>query len=247
MTELFLLIFTLTCVTAQEFPYYTPQYSQVHHQQPREFVRGVPVYQPPIIPQPYPVIQPNPQELPRPQPALIQNIQYHPPQTPPLETRVRRPQDTQFSSAKGPISNRFNPTTENPTDSLIGDGHGIDIDTKFGDRFDEALEAILAVAIRLEALLTTTNLKNSRNFMVSPLSMAVAVGELMLGAKDPFKTYLHDLVVLKNLNDTYDNSVRHMKDKNADLEYASLHEQLGELMRHLSDEGERAGSGNDAL
>lgn len=113
----------------------------------------------------------------------------------------------------------------------------ISIGSKFGVKYDEALDAIFSIAIRLEALLSETNLKSSKNFLVSPLSMAVAVGELMLGARGPFIEQLHDLLVVNEATHENDSSVRHLDDHN--INHYSLHQQLGDLMQNLQYQGDR--------
>lgn len=109
----------------------------------------------------------------------------------------------------------------------------VQIDSKFGVKYEEALDAIFSIAIRLEGLLSFTNLKSSKNFMVSPLSMAVAVGELMLGAKGPFIEQLHELLVIEHVN--HSSNLRH---QNYNINHQSLHEQLGVLLQELQNRGQ---------
>lgn len=108
--------------------------------------------------------------------------------------------------------------------------------TRFGVKYDEALEAIFSVAVRLEALLSDLGAKNSKNFMVSPLSMAVAVGELMLGARGKLQEQLYELLVIDSANINRSESVRHVNYGNH-IPYHALHEQLGDLMQNLQKRG----------
>lgn len=108
--------------------------------------------------------------------------------------------------------------------------------TRFGIKYDEALEAIFSVAVRLEALLSDLGAKNSKNFMVSPLSMAVAVGELMLGARGKLQQQLYDLLVIDSVNVNRSESVRHASNGNQ-IPFSALHEQLGDLMQNLQKRG----------
>ncbi|GLV44480.1 Serpin 28Dc [Carabus blaptoides fortunei] len=109
--------------------------------------------------------------------------------------------------------------------------------SRFGEKYDEALEAIFSVAVRLEALLSDTGVKTSQNFMVSPLSMAVAVGELMLGARGVLQQQLYELLVVDSQANR-SQSVRHIKhENNTDIPYYALHEQLGDLMQNLQERG----------
>lgn len=109
------------------------------------------------------------------------------------------------------------------------------VGNRFGEKYEEALDAIFSIAVRLEALLANTHLKTSSNFLVSPLSMAVAVGELMLGARGTFQEQLHELLVIERPSHNRSTSVRHRT--NVDLEHLSLHEQLGDLMQNLQHQG----------
>lgn len=94
-----------------------------------------------------------------------------------------------------------------------------------------ALDAIFGMGIRLQALLKNDPFEN---FLVSPVSAAVIIGQLILGSEGEFRKQLIELLSLPNShlyeNDTFNNT---SKDKNISLPYSTLHLQMYSLLKAL--------------
>ncbi|KAF2882959.1 hypothetical protein ILUMI_23187 [Ignelater luminosus] len=102
-------------------------------------------------------------------------------------------------------------------------------------QYGDALEAIFSIAVRLQALLEDPDVPSNKNFMISPLSVALIVGQLMLGAEGRFRRDLYNLLSLPETND--EKSTIHYSNKHKNvtysLPYSKLHLQLGSLVRAL--------------
>lgn len=102
------------------------------------------------------------------------------------------------------------------------------------NNFRVALQAVFGVGVRLQAFLLED--KKNENFLVSPISAAVIVGQLILGAEGEFRKQLIDLLALPNIH-TYENDVLtyHNQKKNMTfvLPYSTLHIQLSNLLKAL--------------
>lgn len=84
-----------------------------------------------------------------------------------------------------------------------------------------ALGAIFGMGVRLQLLLKTST---KENFIVSPLSAASVIGQLMLGAEGEVRERLYELLSLPNLN--------HEK-RNKELTYIKFHIQMSKLLAAL--------------
>lgn len=104
-------------------------------------------------------------------------------------------------------------------------------------RYGDALEAIFGIGVRLQALLVDPNVANTNNFIVSPLSVALMVGQLMMGAEGEFREELYNLLSLPISNDHKHSTIHYYGKKNSTFHvpYARLHSQLGNLMRALEE------------
>lgn len=104
------------------------------------------------------------------------------------------------------------------------------------ERYGDALEAIFGIGVRLQALLEDPSIPSTSNFMVSPLSIALMIGQLMLGAEGKFRDELYTLLSLPESSDQK-NSVIHYYSKHKNvtytLPYSTLHLQMGNLVRAL--------------
>jgi len=107
--------------------------------------------------------------------------------------------------------------------------------TELQARYGAALEAIFGIGIRLQALLEDPTVSKGSNFLVSPLSVALTIGQLMLGAEGKFREELYNLLSLPDNSTQKFSIVYRGKDKNTSytLPYANLHLQLGNLVRAL--------------
>ncbi|XP_017773942.1 PREDICTED: leukocyte elastase inhibitor-like [Nicrophorus vespilloides] len=105
--------------------------------------------------------------------------------------------------------------------------------TKYGD----ALEAIFGMGVRLQALLQGPTTNSSDNFIVSPISAAMIIGQMMLGAEGEFLNHLHELISLpgKTPDQTYLLNTHKKDGQNVShiVPYTKLHLQLGSLVREL--------------
>lgn len=90
----------------------------------------------------------------------------------------------------------------------------------------KAVEAIFSIGARLQFLLTE-NKALEKNFLVSPLSMAVVVGQLMLGARGKLRDYLADLLVINSQNLMTNTS------SDEEIPLLNIHLQLGKLLNDL--------------
>ncbi|RZB40566.1 Serpin domain containing protein [Asbolus verrucosus] len=98
--------------------------------------------------------------------------------------------------------------------------------------FRLALDAVFGIGIRLQAFLQ----EKEKNFLVSPISAAVIIGELILGAEGDFRKELVELLSLPNSHLYENDKIHHYhKDKNRtyDLPYSTLHIQLSNLLKAL--------------
>jgi serine protease inhibitor len=107
------------------------------------------------------------------------------------------------------------------------------VDDQLVRRFGLALEAVFGVGIRLQAFLQDD--KND-NFLVSPISATVVIGQLILGAEGEFRRQLVDLLALPNSHlyendriETYSNKTN----VSCVLPYSTLHVQLSGLLKAL--------------
>lgn len=104
------------------------------------------------------------------------------------------------------------------------------------EHYKLALEAVFGVGIRLQAFLQE---EQNENFLVSPISATVVLGQLILGAEGEFRKQLVELLALPNShlyeNDTYYYHQQKIKTKNNTfaLPYSTLHIQLASLLRAL--------------
>lgn len=103
------------------------------------------------------------------------------------------------------------------------------------ESYGYALEAIFSIGVRLQALLEDPNVPSNKNFMTSPLSIALLVGQLMMGAEGRFRRELYNLLSLPEVSDERSTIQYDGKRKNStySLPYSKLHVQLGSLVRAL--------------
>ncbi|CAH2005505.1 unnamed protein product [Acanthoscelides obtectus] len=99
-------------------------------------------------------------------------------------------------------------------------------------RYTQALEAIFGMGIRLQVLLDK---HDSPNFVVSPLSTVVVIGQLMLGAEGEFQDQLYDLLSLPKPKVVPQMIYQYGKGGNtsSSLRYAEFHLQLSGLVKAL--------------
>lgn len=98
------------------------------------------------------------------------------------------------------------------------------------NKYGEAIDAIFGIGIRSTALLADPS--STGNVIVSPVSITVLIGQLMLGAEGVFRDQLYNLLTLtKNPNST-----RHALNV-SHFPYARIHQQLSGLLKALSNAG----------
>lgn len=119
---------------------------------------------------------------------------------------------------------------------FLNGSHQIDFIPKhLRSKYGEALEAVFGIGIRLQALLQSSN--NTENFLISPLSAAVMIGQLMLGAEGEFQENLYELLRLPKKNTDRSTVLKtYAKDgtnSSFQVSYINLHLQLGSLLREL--------------
>lgn len=104
--------------------------------------------------------------------------------------------------------------------------------TKSFQDYREAIDAIYSITVRLEALLTS-NSTQQKNFLVSPLSAAIVIGQLMIGAEGEFREELYNLLSIpkEHQNDTIIKYSSQNGTSSQTIPYGLLHLQLGSLMR----------------
>jgi len=88
------------------------------------------------------------------------------------------------------------------------------------NELNDATEAVFAIALRLRTL---GHENENKNFLISPLSAALTVGQLMLGADGDLKKNLHSLLTLPNKN----------KKEFKDDDYFNFHKSMGKLVARL--------------
>lgn len=91
-----------------------------------------------------------------------------------------------------------------------------------------ALEAIVGMGLRLQALHNKTT---SKNFVVSPISATVVIAQMMLGAEGKFLDDLHQLLSLPNLPTA--ELVNNKNNQTMKLPHARFHFQLMSLIKSL--------------
>ncbi|KAF5272221.1 hypothetical protein FQA39_LY01303 [Lamprigera yunnana] len=102
--------------------------------------------------------------------------------------------------------------------------------------FGDALEAIFSIGLRAQTLLDDPELSTSNNFLVSPLSVALLISQLMLGADREFAEELYDLLSLPKGNHHESATIQYYgprKNSTFRVPYAKLHAQMGNLLRIL--------------
>ncbi|XP_044269042.1 leukocyte elastase inhibitor-like [Tribolium madens] len=99
------------------------------------------------------------------------------------------------------------------------------------EQYKLALEAVFGVGIRLQAFLEG---EERENFLVSPISATVILGQLILGAEGEFRKQLVELLALPK-GHLYENENYYEKKKNVtfQLPYSTLHLQLASLVKKL--------------
>ncbi|XP_968005.2 serpin B6 [Tribolium castaneum] len=101
------------------------------------------------------------------------------------------------------------------------------------EHYKLALEAVFGVGIRLQAFLDGGE---SDNFLVSPISATVILGQLILGAEGEFRKQLVELLALPK-GHLYENDVYYIENKKnvtlQQLPYSTLHLQLSNLLKAL--------------
>lgn len=99
------------------------------------------------------------------------------------------------------------------------------------EKYGQALEAIFAIGIRLQVLLQDATAAQQQNFVVSPFSASLLIGQLMLGAQGKFREYLYEIMSLPNAADhshvVYHSSNSDGLNETFSLPHAILHLQLG--------------------
>lgn len=111
-------------------------------------------------------------------------------------------------------------------------------------KYGLALEAIFGMGIRLQYLLDHINNNNATNittrsdkgnFVVSPISATTIIAQLMLGAEEPFREQLYDLLQLpKSTNLNIVNYYgKNKKNESINLPHADLHLQLSSLLKFM--------------
>ncbi|XP_072379558.1 serine protease inhibitor 42Dd-like [Diabrotica undecimpunctata] len=97
--------------------------------------------------------------------------------------------------------------------------------------YGQALEAIFTMGFRLQDIL---NMSTEQNLVVSPLSTAAIIGQLMIGADGEFREDLHDLLGLPPSSASF-NVTYFGKERNESLilPYATFHMQLAILIKNL--------------
>lgn len=110
-------------------------------------------------------------------------------------------------------------------------------DTKIGNtplrqKYADAIEAIFGIGIRSTALLADPS--NTGNIIVSPVSITLLIGQLMLGARGVFLDQLYNLLSLTKAR--YNESVFYYKGQNKayPLPHARLHLHLRNLIQELA-------------
>lgn len=91
----------------------------------------------------------------------------------------------------------------------------------------DALKAIFSMGVKLDTLLNT-NSTQPQNFLVSPLSLTLLLGQLLVGAEGKFRDHLYDLISLSDQKSVRDENV-----------YIQFHQQLGNLRKRLEIDGNR--------
>uniref|UniRef100_A0A6P7GD34 Serine protease inhibitor 42Dd-like n=1 Tax=Diabrotica virgifera virgifera TaxID=50390 RepID=A0A6P7GD34_DIAVI len=97
--------------------------------------------------------------------------------------------------------------------------------------YGQALEAIFTMGFRLQDIL---NMSTEQNLVVSPLSTAAIIGQLMIGADGEFREELHELLGLPPSLASF-NVTHFSKERNESqiLPYATFHLQLAILIKNL--------------
>ncbi|XP_018335678.1 heterochromatin-associated protein MENT-like [Agrilus planipennis] len=107
---------------------------------------------------------------------------------------------------------------------------------KIQKRYGDALAAIMGIGIRLQAVLEDPS--STSNFIVSPISAAVAIAQLILGTEGELQDNLYYLLSLPNTQEADKTTVISYFHKNNNfsyvLPYARLHLQLGALLKVLA-------------
>lgn len=97
-------------------------------------------------------------------------------------------------------------------------------------KYGEAIEAIFGIGIRSAALLADSS--SDGNLMVSPVSITLLLGQLMIGAEGTFREQLYNLFRLTKT--PYTEYFQNLQTKvRYQLPYASLHLQLRNLLKEL--------------
>lgn len=99
------------------------------------------------------------------------------------------------------------------------------------DKYGNALEAIFSIGIKLQALIDDK--ESSQNFLVSPISATVIIGQLMLGAKGAFLEQLRDLLSFTSTNEN-SHLTWASENKTHTVPHGKFHLELGSLLRHLN-------------
>lgn len=102
----------------------------------------------------------------------------------------------------------------------------------YANSYGLALEAIFGIGIRLQILL---DINPAENFMVSPISAASVIGQLMLGADGVFRDQLYELLSLPHVHKN-DRIVLYGKNNNNSsiaFPYSTFHLQLSSLLKAL--------------
>lgn len=102
-------------------------------------------------------------------------------------------------------------------------------------QFGDALEAIFSIAVRLQTLLSDSSRNSIQNFLVSPLSVALLISQLMLGADEELRQQLYNLLSLPKNANPHHALIRYHGFKNTtfNVPYAKFHSQMGNLVRNL--------------
>lgn len=104
--------------------------------------------------------------------------------------------------------------------------------TALRQKYADAIEAIFGIGIRSTALLADPS--NTGNIIVSPVSITLLIGQLMLGAKGPFLDQLYNLLSLTKAR--YNENAWYIKgqDRVYPLPHARLHIHLKSLILELA-------------
>lgn len=110
------------------------------------------------------------------------------------------------------------------------------------EKYGEALNAIFGMGIRLQAFLQDHDSENPKNFLVSPLSAALIIGQLMLGAEGEFREQLYNLLSLPDEAQPARSAPADLPESPVlrNLPYSNLHFQLGGLVRKLKEDAQKS-------